>query len=256
MSRSRLLFVTCAALLLALPVAGDRPAPQGKNDGTPSRFVGRWTVTFANGVVEKCDVRADGTVRESEPKRSAVGKAEIKDDSLVITFADDRVERWTAVDKRMVVEHWFPAAAYPVGARVLGIADSEKGQEVLTGKATTDNMEVRLVAAKVSNARGQNLLAKFVPLKGEQKEFTVRFPAHSHTTHETTIMNVIYSSTAPRQGLLHNLQSSPASIKAPGMDKDWKEASLEVVLSLPKDFGGHYDFSHWYVVSIKVRDKK
>jgi hypothetical protein len=43
--------------------------------------------------------------------------------AILVTFADDRVERWTAVDKRMVVEHWFPAAAYPAGDKVLGIAD-------------------------------------------------------------------------------------------------------------------------------------
>jgi len=127
-------------------------------------------------------VHADWTACESEPKRSAVGKAEIKDNALVIMFADDWIERWTAVDKRMVVEHWFPAAAYPAGARVLGIADSEKEQVLLTDKDTADNIEVRLVAAKVSDSRALNLVAKLVPLKGEQKEFTVRFPAHSHTT--------------------------------------------------------------------------
>jgi hypothetical protein len=123
MSRSRLLFVTWATLLLALPVAGDRPAPQAKNPRTPCQFIGRWTVTFANGVVETCHVRADWTACESEPKRSADGKAEVRDHALVITFADDRVERWTAVDKRMVVEHWFPGESYPAGVRVLGIAD-------------------------------------------------------------------------------------------------------------------------------------
>ncbi|HEY7330256.1 MAG TPA: hypothetical protein VH592_21640 [Gemmataceae bacterium] len=57
MSRSRLLFVTCATLLLTLPVAGDRPAQQARNADTPPQFVGRWTVTFANGVVETCAVR-------------------------------------------------------------------------------------------------------------------------------------------------------------------------------------------------------
>jgi hypothetical protein len=123
MSLTRLLFITCGTLLLALPEAGDRPQPEAKNPGTPDQFVGRWTITFANGVVETCDVRADWTACEREPKRSADGKAEVKDNALVITFADDRIERWTAVDKRVVVEHWFPAEAYPAGARVLGIAD-------------------------------------------------------------------------------------------------------------------------------------
>jgi hypothetical protein len=113
-------FMAVAALALPLTGAADLPA---KNPGTPPQFVGRWSVTFANGVIETCDVKAEWTASESEPKRSANGKSEVKDNALVITFADGRVERWTAVDKRVVVEHWFPAAAYPAGARVLGIAD-------------------------------------------------------------------------------------------------------------------------------------
>jgi hypothetical protein len=89
--------------------------------------VGKWTVTFANGVVETCDVRANWTVSASEPKRSADGKAEVKGNALVITFADDRVERWTTVDKRVVVEHFFPGAEFPAGARVLGIGGASQG---------------------------------------------------------------------------------------------------------------------------------
>ncbi len=65
---------------------------------TPPQFVGKWTVTFANGVVETCDVRANWTVSESEPKRSADGKAEVKGNALVISCADNRLERWTTVD--------------------------------------------------------------------------------------------------------------------------------------------------------------
>jgi hypothetical protein len=119
-------------------------------------------------------------------------------------------------------------------------AEPEKGQ-VLTSKVTTENIEVRLLAALVDETRGQFLHAKFVPLKGEQKEFEIRFPGHSHTTHETTIMNVIYSCTAARQQL----------------GKNWKDASLEAVFSIPKDFRAQWnDFSHWYVVSIKVPERK
>ena len=80
-------------------------------------------MTFANGVVELCDVRANWKASESEPKRSADGKAEVKGNALVIAFAEDRVERWTTVDKRVVVEHFFPGTEIPAGARVLGIAD-------------------------------------------------------------------------------------------------------------------------------------
>jgi hypothetical protein len=72
-------------------------------------------------------VRANWTVSASEPKRSADGKAEVKGNALVITFADDRVERWTTVDKRVVVEHFFPGAEFPAGARVLGIGGASEG---------------------------------------------------------------------------------------------------------------------------------
>jgi hypothetical protein len=80
-------------------------------------------VTFANGVVETCEVRADGTASESEPHRSADGKVETSGSALVITFEDGRVERWNLISGRVVVEHWCPAAAYPAGASVVGVAD-------------------------------------------------------------------------------------------------------------------------------------
>jgi hypothetical protein len=84
--------------------------------------VGRWTVKFTNGVIETCVVRSDRTAAVSEPLRSSPGKAEVKDGAVVITFADDRVERWTARGNRMVVEHWFPTSQYPAGRKVTGIA--------------------------------------------------------------------------------------------------------------------------------------
>jgi hypothetical protein len=112
-------FLAAGVLAVPLCAAGDPPA-LAKNPSP--QLAGKWTVTFANGVVETCEIRADWTASESEPRRSADGKVEGKDNALVITFADDRVERWTAVDKRVVVEHFFPGAEYPAGSRVLGIA--------------------------------------------------------------------------------------------------------------------------------------
>ncbi len=124
MSRVKLLLMACASLTLILTsAAGKPPAPPAKNPGPEARFVGRWMVTFANGVVESCEVRNDGSASESETLRSSDGQVSQQTDSVIITFADDRVERWTAVGRRMVVEHWFPAAGYPAGNRVLGIAD-------------------------------------------------------------------------------------------------------------------------------------
>jgi hypothetical protein len=120
MTRIGLLATT--VLVIPLIAAADPPTPpQAK--GLPQQLVGRWTVSFANGVIEICEVKADRTAYEREPNRASDGKVELVDGAMVITFADDRVERWTAVDKRMVVEHWCPAQSYPTGKSVMGIAD-------------------------------------------------------------------------------------------------------------------------------------
>jgi hypothetical protein len=50
-------------------------------------------------------VRPDGTASEAEPNRASDGKAEATGNALVITFDDGRVERWTLISGRMVVEH-------------------------------------------------------------------------------------------------------------------------------------------------------
>jgi hypothetical protein len=132
-------------------------------------------------------------------------------------------------------------------------ADPEKGH-VLTAKVTPDNMEVRLIAAKIDNTRGGFLHAKFVPLKGEGKEIEVRFPGHTFTTHETTIMQIIYSGTGVRE---FHRKPHTRNIKDAGKDTEWSEASINVVFSIPKDLRATWnDYSHWYLVSMKIRDKK
>ncbi|HVX10614.1 MAG TPA: hypothetical protein VHC22_05500 [Pirellulales bacterium] len=85
--------------------------------------VGKWSIDFANGVTEMCVIRDDGTATVAEPQRTAGGKVIFEDGSMVIHFDDDRVERWTTVGKRQVVEHWFPAAHFPAATPVLGIAE-------------------------------------------------------------------------------------------------------------------------------------
>jgi hypothetical protein len=116
----RLLSASLALFVFALASAGNAPAPQR------SLPAGEWSVEFANGVVETCVIRKDGTASESEPNRKSDGKAVDKDGTLVITFDDDRTERWTLVGKRMVVEHWYPSSQYPCGKPVLGIAERER----------------------------------------------------------------------------------------------------------------------------------
>jgi hypothetical protein len=122
MSMRRVLLAACAALALSLTSAGEPPRPPAADpaEGLP---LGRWTVEFANGVVETCEIKRDGTASVVEPRRSAGGKVAAKDGSFVVACEDDRLERWTPVGQRMVVEHWYPGSQVPVVAPVLGIAE-------------------------------------------------------------------------------------------------------------------------------------
>lgn len=88
--------------------------------------VGEWKVEFANGVTELCDVftfDGEGHATVEEPRRRSRGRVEIEGDSVVMTFNDDRVERWTPVGRRFVVEHWFPGSRRAGVTPVLGIAE-------------------------------------------------------------------------------------------------------------------------------------
>ena len=84
--------------------------------------VGDWKVEFSNGVAEKCMIGNGGELTVEEPARRAMGMAEAKGGAVVITYTDDRIERWTPVGREWVVEHWFPASRVPTVAPVLGIA--------------------------------------------------------------------------------------------------------------------------------------
>ncbi len=89
----------------------------------PDLPVGKWRVEFANGVIETCEVNHDGEASVTEPARSSPGMAEPQGRSAVITYSDDRVERWTKVGERYLVEHWFPGSRIPTVDPVLGIAE-------------------------------------------------------------------------------------------------------------------------------------
>jgi hypothetical protein len=114
-----------ATVLVARDAGGDGP---GKEDGTDSPFetalpVGKWNVEFANGVIEVCHIGKGGETSVEEPRRRSDGTAAVKGGSIVIAFNDDRVERWTRVGKRIVVEHWFPGSRFPTATPVRGIAE-------------------------------------------------------------------------------------------------------------------------------------
>jgi formylglycine-generating enzyme required for sulfatase activity len=105
---------------------GFRPALAGPvNSPEAALPVGRWKVEFTNGVTEVCDIFDfdGGHVTVDEPRRRSRGTVVVKHGSAVITFRDDRTERWTSVGKRFVVEHWFPGSGFPAATPVLGIAE-------------------------------------------------------------------------------------------------------------------------------------
>ena len=114
MRSAAFLFAACFTVSLA---QADPPRPE------PTLPVGKWSVEFANGVVEKVEVKKDGTASVTEPARTSDGKVTAIGTTFVIVCEDDRVERWTPVGKRMVVEHWAAADQYPNGTPVRGIAE-------------------------------------------------------------------------------------------------------------------------------------
>jgi hypothetical protein len=122
---ARALTLLLAVSVLVVAQAGARaPAPLPNPRGGPAALpVGKWKVAFANGVNQTCEVRKDGTASVVEPLRASSGKAAVRDGAAVLTFDDDRVEWWSRVGQRFVVEHWFPGSQFPAGAPVLGIAE-------------------------------------------------------------------------------------------------------------------------------------
>ena len=53
---------------------------------------------------------------------SSGGKAQANGNSVVMTFDDGRIERWSDGGAGVMVEHWFPASHYPSRPAVLGRA--------------------------------------------------------------------------------------------------------------------------------------
>jgi hypothetical protein len=113
-----------ALLVLAAPEllgnGGPPPLPPGPAPvPQPARQValpaGTWKVEYANEVAEVCSVQADGAAAVVEPVRLA-GRAVVNGGAVVMVFDNGRVQRWTPVGKRYVVEHWFPGSRFPTAA--------------------------------------------------------------------------------------------------------------------------------------------
>src|SRR5262245_53128219 len=111
------LFTACVLLTLPVTSAGDPPQPE------PTLPVGKWSAEFANGVVEKVEIKKDGTATVSEPARTSDGKVTAVPGACLFICEDGRIERWTPVGRRMVVEHWASADQMANGAPVKGIAE-------------------------------------------------------------------------------------------------------------------------------------
>lgn len=117
MQPKALLLAVFTVLTLPLISAGDPPKPE---QALP---VGKWSIEFSNGVVEKVEVKKDGTARVTEPARESDGKVAVVPGAFLFVCEDGRVERWTPVGRRMVVEHWASVDQMPNGPPVKGIAD-------------------------------------------------------------------------------------------------------------------------------------
>ena len=113
----RTLFVafTFGTLAVAAPIPPELRKP---------RYQGAWRIDFTNGVSETCTIERSGKAELKEPLRKAKGQLEENERGVsIIMFDDDRIERWTPVGKRYIVEHWFPGSQYPKAPPVLGIAE-------------------------------------------------------------------------------------------------------------------------------------
>jgi hypothetical protein len=125
---------------LGIVIAAHAPLPAGQTFGSQlppreispadrvSPWVGRWNVEFANGIHEVHELRQDYTVtvRNIAQNWSCQGRIEFDDMKVTIAYDNDRLERWTPVGDRMVVEHWHPASQLPIKPPLLGIANREE----------------------------------------------------------------------------------------------------------------------------------
>ena len=136
----------------------------------------------------------------------------------------------------------IPVILIAIFINQLPVAANAQPKSVLT-KDVTGNREVRLLAARVSQRRGQNLEAKFAVVgSAKTSEVVIRFPCHSHTTHETTLMKIV---------------SSCVEWSEPKSRHEWHDAKISVIFSLPKDASGYVtNFEKWWLVSLDLPKKK
>jgi hypothetical protein len=124
--------------------------------------VGKWTIVFANGVTEACEIRNNGTASVAEPRRSSNGKAEVKNGSVIIGFEDGPVERWKPDGDQYMVEHWSTSGQFPAGPPVVGTARRNPYYHA----RETDAVPLQTTFADVTNGRRITEQEKFLFYRG------------------------------------------------------------------------------------------
>src|SRR5262245_17733667 len=98
MIRLRPFLLVCAVMLVAQ--GSQAEVPEVDNHAPETALpVGKWHVEFTNGVIEACIIGNGGTAVVDEPRRRSRGTVAARGGSILLTFNDDRVERWTSVGK-------------------------------------------------------------------------------------------------------------------------------------------------------------
>ena len=96
-------------------VVGDLPAAAEPHKPVPPRpkapgFTGLWRVIYSHGAVRTYHVGADDTVQFIEERRRGALR---RGQHVLLQFGDGKIERWTLVKGRLLVQHWNPASGYP-----------------------------------------------------------------------------------------------------------------------------------------------
>jgi hypothetical protein len=147
------------------------------------------------------------------------------------------------VEMFSVCGNWRFAAAF--GFAILCYRAAAPADPVRTGELQ-GNVKVRLVAARTSEARTQHLIAKFETRDKDRTEILVQFPAHSFTTHETTLMHLI-----------------TVGVKRSPEAGGWQPAKgqVEAVFSVPASWAGargngNDSLERCFLVSLEVKSDK
>jgi hypothetical protein len=121
-------------------------------------------------------------------------------------------------------------------ALIVAPAVGGEDAKILT-KDIRGNRKLLLTGAQISITRAQFLEATFIEVASTNTIF-VRFPAHSHTPHETTLMNIV---------------KSCVDWTTPPDAHQWHKAKGEAVFSAPTNSAGYVtDFSKWFLVSLSI----